>query len=94
MHCRSLCHGGLLEQVEEGLPNLAMLGWNCGIPPGADSLLWSPCLTKGTRSGCPIKCNTFLLQASDNINEGDLKTASSKLRIIYCQSSVMSRAKD
>lgn len=73
---------------------LARLGWNCGIPPVADSLLWSPSLTKGTRSGCPIKCNTFLLQASDNINEGDLKTASSKLRIIYCPSSVMSRAKD
>lgn len=41
-----------------------------------------------------MKRNTFLLQASDNINEGDLKTASSKLRIIYCPSSVMSRAKD
>ena len=73
---------------------LASLEWNRGVPPVADNLLCSPSLTKWTSSGCPIKFNTFLLQASDNINEGDLKTASSKPRIIYCQSSVMPRAKD
>lgn len=55
----------------------------------AGRLLCSLSLTKWTSSGCPIEFNKFLLQTSDDINEGDLKTAYSKPRIIYCPSSVM-----
>ena len=73
---------------------LGSVGWNCVVPPVADSLLCSSSLTKWTSSGCPTKFNTFLLQTSDNINESQTQPTSSKPRIIYCQSSVMPRAKD
>lgn len=85
---------GYLSKRRKVYLSLASLGWNRGVPPVADSVLCSPSLTKQTGSGCPIKFNTFLLQAPDNIKEGDLKTASSKPRITYCQGSVMPRAKD